>query len=171
METRFISFAEVSKTFKLEGGKLFRLLKRGGKWREVNTKSSRDRGYCQVSWNGSSFQLHRILYSLYHEGDVDPSLDIDHLDGVKDNNCIENLRLGTTRENCQNLSIHRNGRLVGCCWDKYSKHWVAMITIGCKRIHLGQFDTEEEAHEVYLKACELIDQFVDSEQFRNLVNN
>jgi hypothetical protein len=45
--------------------------------------------------------VHRIIWELIH-GSIDDNLDIDHIDGVKTNNKIENLRLVTRKVNLRN---------------------------------------------------------------------
>ena len=42
----------------------------------------------------------------------------------------------------------------GYCWHKLSSKWQSQIQIGYKKIHLGLFDTKEEALTAYLQAKE-----------------
>ena len=62
------------------------------------------------------------------------------------NNNIDNLRIATKQENNWNTDAK------GCYYDKKSGKWKACIGINRKRIHLGYYNTEEEAHEAYLEA-------------------
>ena len=159
MKALDIIYEEVSEDFRISEGKLFRLW-RGIEWREVNVKSD-SRGYCQVKWEGKMYKVHRILYSLYHKVDVNPNLQVDHLDGNRINNTKDNLRLVTNRQNTQNRVIHREGRLQGTTLNKAKKKWEAKIRIGGEQIFLGSYETELQAHEAYLKACSMIDKTVD----------
>ena len=69
---------------------------------------------------------------------------IDHIDGIKTNNSISNLRAVTDRENSQNQKCHRNGKLVGACFEKRiahrSKPWKAYIRINGVLKHLGHLE-------------------------------
>jgi len=140
--------------FRVVEGKLQRLGKKysgfEGEWREVESVAN-CHGYCHVKVNGKPERYHRILWVLIN-GPIPAGLVIDHLDGDKLNNNIDNLRLVSQRENLQNLAIHRDGRLVGACFHKQHNKWIAQIKINKKLIHLGYYDTEQEAHEAYTKA-------------------
>ena len=80
--------------------------------------------------------------------------EVDHIDGDGLNNQRYNLRIVTKRVNHHNQIAHRNGRLVGCYYNKYHKKWKAEIMIDGHRKFLGYYSTELEAHEVYMKAFE-----------------
>lgn len=73
---------------------------------------------------------------------------IDHIDGNKLNNTIENLRgVNHSRANQQNRKKHREGKLIGTCF--YKNGWISQITVETKNVYLGRFKTEREAHERY----------------------
>jgi len=112
--------------------------------------------YLKANLFGRSVFVHRIAWFLYYN--EWPVLNIDHIDGNGLNNRINNLRHVTTRENQNNRIIHRNGRLVGCSYHKLAKKWMARIRCGQQRIHLGLFNTEQEAHERYLQARKEIEE-------------
>ena len=156
MKAKDILYKEVRKDFKIDdGGRLFRRLK-SGVWKEVKIKDNSGCGYCQVGWRNKMYKVHRILYSLYHEKDVDSNLMIDHINGDKLDNTKDNLRLVTNRQNQQNRVTHRNGNLQGSRLHKSGK-FQALIQIRGKTIGLGVYQTEKQAHEVYLQACEMVD--------------
>ena len=58
----------------------------------------------------------------------------------------------------------------GVSYEKQSNKWKAQIQINGKKIHLGLFKTEPEAHQTYLKAVELMEQYIDNDQFRVLLS-
>ena len=159
MKALDIIYKDVVKDFKIDDeGRLFRLW-RGVEWREVEIKDNSGNGYCCVRWGNKKYKMHRILYSLYHEIDVDCSLVIDHIDGNRINNTKDNLRLISQRENTQNRVKHRNGKLQGASRQKSGK-WQALIVIRGRKISLGYYDTQIEAHQAYLQACEMVDKTI-----------
>lgn len=76
----------------------------------------------------------------------------DHINGNSLDNRKSNLRIATNRENSQNRTIHRNGRLLGCYYHKQAKKWQADIKVNGSKKYLGLFKTEHEAHQAYMKA-------------------
>ena len=82
---------------------------------------------------------------------------------------ITAIRMVTHRGNGQNRKEHRDGRLVGCYYHKRDKKFIANIRINGKKICIGLFETEKEAHEAYTIACKHIRNYVDNESFRELI--
>jgi len=83
-------------------------------------------------------------------------MEVDHVDGDRANNKIENLRLATVPQNRMNRrksKANTSGRK-GVSWNKASKKWVAYIKAHGKRKHLGFFECLEEAHAAYRKAAD-----------------
>lgn len=106
------------------------------------------RGYSQITINNKSYYAHRLAW-LYIKG-VWPKTHIDHINGIKYDNRIENLRDIPQRKNCQNYTTHRGGKLVGCYFKKQTNKWIAQIRINNKVTHIGYYNTELEAHKAYL---------------------
>jgi hypothetical protein len=100
-------------------------------------------------------QYHIYLHHLV-VGKPPKGMDVDHIDGNGLNNQRSNLRVVLHRKNTQNLLKQRMGRLVGASWNKRDKKWRADIQINGKRVYLGYFDSEQEAHETYMKELEKI---------------
>ena len=63
-------------------------------------------GYLQVNVDKKVYLVHRLAW-LYCHGEIDPELVIDHINGVRDDNRICNLRLVTKAENARNTG-YRN---------------------------------------------------------------
>jgi hypothetical protein len=84
-----------------------------------------------------------------------PKQEIDHINGVRTDNFISNLREADRWLNCQNIrqapSSSSTG-LMGVYFDKRSRMWVASIIAYRKKHYLGRFSTPEEGHAVYLLA-------------------
>lgn len=107
-------------------------------------------GYIQLKIKRKIYLAHRIIWLMNHC--KFPDGEIDHIDGNRSNNCLENLRDVTKRENLQNKTIHRTGRLPGATYKKANKKWVAQIEVNGKRKHIGYFFTEIDAHIAYKEA-------------------
>mgnify|MGYP003649767127 CR=1 FL=1 len=91
---------------------------------------------------------HRMIYYIHH-GELPEMLD--HVDGDKLNNLIENLRPATKRQNGQNRksAIGSSSEYLGVYWKKDVRKWVASINIDGKIKYLGCFHDEEDAALVY----------------------
>jgi hypothetical protein len=74
---------------------------------------------------------------------------LDHINGIRDDNRICNLRSVTRQENQFNM---KNAK--GYCWHKVAQKWKAQIQLNKKPIHLGLYNTEQEARDAYLQAKE-----------------
>ncbi len=71
---------------------------------------------------------------------------IDHINGIKTDNRISNLRSVTCQQNMFNTKCK------GCHFYKRVNKWMSYITVDYKKIHLGYFNTEEEAKQAYSEA-------------------
>lgn len=118
--------------------------------REVGTLC-KTTGYLQVSINEHRMDAHRLAWMwVYNEI---PEM-IDHINGIRTDNRICNLRNTTYRGNAQNKICHREGGLVGAYFHNEAGRWGSCISIDGKSVHLGLYETEEGAHKAYLKALE-----------------
>lgn len=66
------------------------------------------KGYWIVKYKGRTYKTHRVVYALHNEGFdlLDSSRHIDHLDGIRSNSAIENLREVSKKLNCRNTSMN-----------------------------------------------------------------
>ncbi len=103
------------------------------------------KSYRQVAINGKPVREH-ILIWIWHYG-TQPDT-IDHIDFDRLNNKIENLRSVTHQQNIR----HGSGRQAGITYPKGKKKPHVKITVNDKSIHVGVFNTYEEALEARLKA-------------------
>ena len=110
------------------------------------------RGYVITLIGRKNYFVHRLAWLLVM-GEW-PAGVIDHIDGDPANNRWGNLRESTPALNSQNQRRAMGGRAPGALLGTSPKRnkWVAVIGINRKRIHLGTFDTAEEAHAAYLTA-------------------
>jgi hypothetical protein len=108
-------------------------------------------GYIILKVDGSGFCAHRLIWKMIN-GDLN-DMDIDHINGIKNDNRIENLRLATKEINNENLiRAKKQNKLgvLGVC-QKGNK-FISQILYKGKVRHLGSFDTIEKAAETYLIA-------------------
>lgn len=77
----------------------------------------------------------------------DPNLIVDHINGNTLDNRKCNLRIVTEEQNAMNKSPQKNctSKYIGVCWIKKSLKWSASIYVNGKRLHLGEFDREQDA--------------------------
>lgn len=109
-------------------------------------------GYLVTTFNKKFFYVHRLAwFFVYKEM---PNQLIDHINGIRSDNRIENLRVVTFFENAQNLKVHKDNKakLKGAYWNEQNKNWRSSIRVNGKVINLGCFKTAEEAHCAYVKA-------------------
>jgi hypothetical protein len=86
----------------------------------------------------------------------------DHIDGNGLNNIfapgeqINNLRAATVGQNATNtrLRLDNTSGFKGASWNKAMNKWASQIQHQRKKIHLGFFDTAEDAHSAYCKAAQ-----------------
>ena len=109
-------------------------------------------GYVTIRLCGKQLRAHRVVWFLCNG--VWPTNDIDHINGNRSDNKIENLRDVPTEVNTQNLRQARKcsiSGLLGVTRQRKNK-WGASIRKAGKVYWLGTFDTPEEAHSVYVNA-------------------
>lgn len=112
------------------------------------------RGYIQIHIKNKLYKAHRLAW-LWMTGKW-PTDEIDHKNGIKDDNRWKNLRECNRKQNCQNRAINCNNKTgymgVFIKARNTIKKYAAEIRINKKKVSLGYFKTPEEAHAAYLKA-------------------
>lgn len=108
-----------------------------------------ENGYVKGTVNGNVYRVHRLIF-LYHHGFIPKQ--IDHINGNRSDNRIENLRQATSKENNYNRKALGISGTKGVYWHKQIQRWVASICIDRKNIHLGSFKNIEDAKAVAVQA-------------------
>jgi len=111
-------------------------------------------GYVEIRVDLKFYRAHRLAW-IYLHGELEQSMQIDHVNGNRSDNRISNLRLATPKQNKENFPLRRaqtRSGLLGVCWNKRISRWKARICNNGKRINLGHFKTAEGAHAAYMRA-------------------
>ena len=105
-----------------------------------------NRGYVSIGFQGRKYLAHRIIWKMLHK--VDPSTDIDHINGVRDDNRADNLRLASKQQNRHNSQRQKRNSsgIKGVGWNKAGKKWTARIQCNGVKVFVGYFKTAEEAN-------------------------
>lgn len=101
---------------------------------------------------------------------TDPSIYVDHRNGVRHDNQRANLRLATNSENLWNRPAQQNNSsgYKGVSYQADTGKWKACIGYNGVKFYLGLFDSAEAAHAAYCtRAHELHGEFANTgEQIR-----
>ena len=99
------------------------------------------RGYRHIKYKGKMYYGHRIIWLIVY-GEW-PGREIDHINGGKDDNRLDNLREVTHQENAQNFKKQRGNTsgATGVYWKKGNGKWCAQIGLNLGTIYLGLYDS------------------------------
>lgn len=112
-------------------------------------------GYLSVVLNKNGKKIpktvHRLIAITFlgcNENDF-----IDHINSIKTDNNVLNLRICTKRENSSFTNTkkwaNKTSKYIGVCYCKQTKKWKAAIAYDGKQRQIGRFSTQELAHEAY----------------------
>lgn len=140
-------------------GKYFRYDQSTGKlyWKLSKSKSrfpkgseagylDKSSGYVCVTLDGKIYRSHRIIWEMFN-GPIPKGMQIDHVNHIRCDNRLVNLRLVTQEENRKNISRQKNNTsgITGVYWDKSRGKWHVQIKLNGKTRGLGRFDDFFEA--------------------------
>jgi hypothetical protein len=110
--------------------------------------SAKSHGYRKIKNHEKEYYEHHLVWFL-HTG---RKAQLDHINGNRADNRLENLREATQSENLMNTARRSDNRsgYKGVGWHKHSQKWQARIKIpNGKHLHLGYFNAPEDAHAAY----------------------
>jgi len=106
-------------------------------------------GYWQIGIDKKLYSSHRLVWLFIFNSY--PTSQIDHINCKKDDNRLVNLRLATPAENQWNRGkpVNNTTGFKGVSWSKKSNKYQAQISKNGKKIHLGFFNSAEQASKAY----------------------
>jgi hypothetical protein len=110
--------------------------------------TSEGNGYIKINLtlNNKNYYLKGHIFAWYFINKTVVK-QIDHINGIRLDNRICNLRSVTHQQNQWNKT-----KAKGYCWNKKANKFQASIRINNKQIYLGLFEKEEDANAIYLEA-------------------
>lgn len=111
---------------------------------EALTAINKD-GYRRGLINKKDFVAHRVMWAIFH-GEW-PQRQIDHINGNRTDNRLNNLRVVSNKTNCRNQRRRKTNSsgVMGVSWFARDRCWRAAIKVNGKTIHLGYYQTLSEA--------------------------
>jgi len=137
-----------------ETGLFTRRLRYGGFPSGSLVGTQRRDGYLHMVVLGKQYLAHRLAW-LYSYGKW-PAMYVDHINGIKSDNRLANLRDVSHSENLQNLRQANFDNRAGLLGVVTTRRGIcAQIVVNGKSMFLGYFATPELAHEAYIEAKRL----------------
>lgn len=123
------------------------------------------KGYLRVCISGRPYLCHRVAWAIAH-GEW-PALAIDHRNGIRSDNRIDNLRQATHVENGQNQRKAQRGSksgLLGAYIEPRTGRYYSQIKVDGRIRKLGSFASAIDAHMAYVAAKQRLHPFSTLEQ-------
>lgn len=146
-----ISKKIINQSFEYSDGKLFWKAIKPGVVIGEEAGTHDKKGYRCVVVDRKNHKVHRLIFLLHH-GYL--PLCIDHINGIKDDNRIENLRVATESQNKANRGKTKanTSGFKGVFKTKQPGKWRSQIKVNGKQIYLGRFVSKKQAYSKYLEA-------------------
>jgi len=111
-------------------------------------------GYIVIFIDTFSYRAHRLVWLM--ETGKWPMEEIDHINGVRSDNRITNLREASPLQNSRNAARARanTSGFKGVSFYKLDRKWTARIQVEGRSVFLGYHKTAEAASEAYKSAAD-----------------
>lgn len=105
-----------------------------------------DQGYRITSVNAQKYRVHRIVWEM-HNGKIPEKMEIDHVNHIRTDNRIENLRMVSSLENKRNASMRSDNKsgFTGVSWDKARNKWRVVASVKGGYVMIGRFNDLDDA--------------------------
>ena len=113
-----------------------------------------NKGYRVVNVRGKMYFAHRLAWLI--ECGRWPAIELDHINGNRDDNRMENLRECTRSQNmAAQIGARSDSKsgIRGVVFHRATGKWLAAIGVNGKRRHLGVFAEREDARTAYRAAA------------------
>ena len=117
----------------------------------TTTFGSNVNGYRKVVISQKNLIVHRLIAQAHFDNYSD-DLQVNHINGNKSDNRIENLQMVTAKQNSRSFCSKPEGKSSkyrGVSWYGTSRKWRAQIRTNGKYKHIGYFHCEMEAARAY----------------------
>lgn len=137
--------AEIHRLFEYRDGRLFWKVRPSNRSSVGDVAGCQNKsGYNQIRYRGKTYKNYRLVWS-YFNGEIPEELEIDHINGVRNDDRIENLRPVTRQQNAFNRKKAKGYHLENGMYRAY-------IYLDGKKKNLGSFVSETEARNAYMSA-------------------
>lgn len=101
-------------------------------------------GYIRVIISKKRIYAHRIVWEM-HNGDIPEGMYIDHINHIRHDNRIENLRIVSKPDNMKNKSLYKNNKSGFSGIYERSGKYIAMARLEGRLKHIGVYDSIDDA--------------------------
>ena len=108
-------------------------------------------GYVKIKWNRRLYQAHRLIFAFHYSWMPE---EVDHINGNRSDNRIENLRAATKSLNQLNAKLRVDSRsgVKGVHWCERDQRWVATVRQNRKIVYQRYFRNLDDAAQAVQKA-------------------
>ena len=144
-------FMEWKEIFEYRDGTLHWKIRPAMRVKIGDVAGTEHKGYIQVNCKARTgknkiYRAHRIVWEMFN-GELKQDQSIDHINGNRKDNRIENLRVANHSDNMRNRKVGVNAAsgVLGVAWHKPGSKWVVHISKNGKWSHVGYFEDFEDA--------------------------
>lgn len=145
---KVIEYAKEHLNFNFETGEI-KWVKYPKRYNKINKPIYAGRkhysGYIIITLMNKPYMAHRLIWAVYNN--EWPHGCLDHIDGNKSNNSINNLRMATRNQNAYNSKVKSSSSsgYKNVQWDSETQKWRVRVRVDGKRYHIGRFQDVNEA--------------------------